>query len=56
MKIKTFKELHRAKLTPAMEKWAKKNPPPAGVIYKFIVKKDKNLFILLYDANSKYNL
>jgi len=48
MRIKTFKELHREKLKGAMEKWAKKNPPPAGVGYKFIVQKDKNLYILNY--------
>jgi len=47
MRIKTFKELHREKLKPAMDKWLKKNGRK-GDLYKFIVLKEKNLFILNY--------
>ena len=47
MKIKTFGELHREKLKGAMKRWAKKNCR-AGDLYKFILLKGTDLFILNY--------
>lgn len=47
MILKSFKQLQQEKLTPAMKNWIKKKGRK-GDIYKFIVRKRKDLFILNY--------
>jgi hypothetical protein len=47
MRLQSFRQIHRAKLGPAMARWVKKNGR-SGDTFKFIVLKGKNLFLLNY--------
>ena len=47
MKLIPFRKLNKKKLNPALAMWVKKNETRPG-IYKFIVRKGKNLYILNY--------
>jgi len=45
--FKTFKQIHKEKLSGALGKWVKKNGRQ-GDIFRFIIQKGKNIFLLNY--------